>query len=279
MQEAIRKMTVGASLYEPINVFKPMGPDIGIVDGPFEYLTVAGVTLPLPFTTRMTVARLSNGDLFLQSPIKFDEALASELQRMGTIRHLVSPNQFHYAHIGEWSKAFPDAIPWASPRVRQRARARHIEVTFARDLDVNPPEEWRQDIDQTLFPGGYFKEFIFFHKKSKTLILTDTIINVELDKMPEPWRTATKLSGMHHPRGQIFLGMRLPLLLQPRKARAAFAKIHSWRPERIMLSHGRCFEFSWRRSHQEDIWNAGALKVKLIRPRREPISAFGPTTA
>src|SRR6516164_9681694 len=48
VQEAIRKMTVGASLYEPINVFKPMGPDIGIVDGPFEYLTVGGVTLPLP---------------------------------------------------------------------------------------------------------------------------------------------------------------------------------------------------------------------------------------
>jgi hypothetical protein len=87
----------------------------------FEYLTVGGVMLPLPFTTRMTVVRLSNGNLFLQSPIKFDEVLASELQRMGTIRHLVSPNQFHYAHIGEWSKAFPDAIPWASPRVRQRA--------------------------------------------------------------------------------------------------------------------------------------------------------------
>ncbi len=242
VHESIRKMTVGASLYEPINVFKPMGPDIGIVDGPFEYLTVGGVTLPLPFTTRMTVVRLSNGNLFLQSPIKFDEVLASELQRMGTIRHLVSPNQFHYAHIGEWSKAFPDAIPWASPRVRQRARARHIDVTFARDLDFNPPEEWRQEIDQTLFPGGYFKEFIFFHKKSKTLVLADTIINIELDKIPEPWRTATKLSGMYHPRGQIFFGMRLPLLLQQREAKAAFAKIHSWGPERIVLSHGRCFE-------------------------------------
>ena len=32
------------------------------------------------------------------------------------------------------------------------------------------------------------------------------------------------------------------LLLQHRKAKAAFAKIHSWRPERIVLSHGRCFE-------------------------------------
>ena len=233
---------MAASLYEPINVFKPIGPDIGIVDGPLEYFTAVGVRLPMPFTTRMTVVRLSNGDLFLHSPIKFDQALASELQGLGTIRHLVSPNQFHYAHVGEWSKAFPDAVPWASPRVRRRARARRVDVTFARDLDFNPPEEWRQDIDQTLFPGGYFKEFIFFHKQSKTLVLTDTIFNIELDKMPEPWRTATRLSGMYYPRAQIFFGMRLPLLLQPRKAKAAIAKIHRWRPERIVLSHGRCFQ-------------------------------------
>jgi hypothetical protein len=239
---------LGASLYEPVNVLKPMGPDIGIVDGPFEYLTVGGVRLPLPFTTRMTVVRLSDGDLFLHSPIKFDQALANELQRIGAIRHLVSPNQFHYAHIGEWSKAFPHAITWASPRVRQRARARRVDVSFARDLGIVPPQEWRQDIDQTLFPGGYFKEFIFFHKKSKTLVLTDTIINIELDKMPQPWRTATKLSGMYHPHGQIFFGMRLPLLSQPRRAKAAFAKIHTWRPEHIVLSHGRCFE-----DHAEEV--------------------------
>ena len=62
---------MGASLYEPINVYKPMAPDVGIVDGPFEYLTAGGFRLPLPFTTRMTVVRLSNDDLFLHSPIKF----------------------------------------------------------------------------------------------------------------------------------------------------------------------------------------------------------------
>ena len=110
---------MGASLYEPINVYKPVAPNIGTVDGPFEYLTVAGVKLPLPFTTRMTVARLARGDLFLHSPIRFDDRLADELQRLGTIRHLVSPNQFHYAHIGDWAKAFPEALTWASPRVRE----------------------------------------------------------------------------------------------------------------------------------------------------------------
>ena len=187
---------MATSLYEPINVYKPVAPGIGIVDGPFEYLTIAGVRLPLPFTTRMTVVRLSNGDLFLHSPIKFDERLGKELRGLGRVRHLVSPNQFHYAHIGEWARAFPEAINWASPGVRRRARARHVDIDFTRDLDARAPEEWRREIDQTLFPGGYFKEFIFFHKASRTLILTDTIINLELDKIAEPWRTAAKLTGM-----------------------------------------------------------------------------------
>jgi hypothetical protein len=217
-----------ASLYEPINVYKPVAPNIGIVDGPFEYLTAGGVKLPLPFTTRMTVVRLSNSDLFLHSPIKFDGRLASELLGLGAVRHLVSPNQFHYAHIGEWAKAFPNAVSWASPRVRERARARHVDVDFTRDLEASPPEEWRRKIDQTLFPGGYFKEFIFFHKAS--------------DKVTKPWRTATKFTGMHHPYGQIFFGMRLPILLQRQKAEAAIRKIHSWQPQRILLSHGRCFD-------------------------------------
>jgi hypothetical protein len=58
-------MTDAASLiYEPLNEYKAVGPDIGIVDGPLEYFTTAGVRLPLPFSTRMTVVRLKNGDLF-----------------------------------------------------------------------------------------------------------------------------------------------------------------------------------------------------------------------
>ena len=74
---------MGAALYEPINTHKPVASNIGVVDGPFEYLTVAGVTLPLPFTTRMTVVRLSNGDLFLHSPTKFESRLADELEQLG----------------------------------------------------------------------------------------------------------------------------------------------------------------------------------------------------
>lgn len=233
---------MAAALYEPIGTLKPLAPDIWIVDGPFEYLKVAGIRLPLPFTTRMTVVRLAAGNLFLHSPIAFETRLADALRALGTVRHLVSPNQFHYAHIGEWSQAFPDAISWASPGVRKRARARHIAVDFARDLAADPPEDWRSEVDQTLMPGGIFKEFIFFHRASRTLILTDTIINLEPGKIDQPWRALTKLTGMAAPDGGIFFGMRLPMRLQGSRTRAAIRKIEAWRPERIVLSHGRCFE-------------------------------------
>jgi hypothetical protein len=234
--------TTVPSLYEPINVYKPVGTDIGIVDGPFEYLTVAGVQLPLPFTTRMTVIKLENGDLFLHSPIAFHAGLKDTLDSMGRVRHLVSPNQFHYAHIGEWSKAFPGAVVWASPGVRRRARARQVDVHFDYDLTAHAPDDWQAEISQILIPGGYFKEFAFFHQKSKTLILADTIISIELDKIGQPWRFFTRLSGMYHPYGQIFFGMRLPMMLQRSKTRNAIDTITSWRPEHIVLSHGRCFD-------------------------------------
>jgi hypothetical protein len=236
--------TIGAAseVYEPLNQYKPVAGNIGIVDGPFEYLKMAGVRLPLPFTTRMTVVRLSNGDLFIHSPIAFLATLADRLQTMGTVRHLVSPNQFHCAHIGEWSQAFPDAVTWASPCARERARSRGIDVRFDRDIGIESLEEWRAEIDQTAVPGGIFREIVFFHKDSKTLILADTIINLELDKIRQPWRFAAKLTGMYYPRGQIFFGMRLPLILQKRKTRAAVQKILSWQPERIILSHGRWFD-------------------------------------
>lgn len=84
-------------------------------------------------------------------------ALAAELRQLGTVRRLISPRQWHYVHIGEWRKTCPDAIAWASPGVRRRARARHIDVHFDHQLEPAPPEVWSAEIDQALLPGGIFK--------------------------------------------------------------------------------------------------------------------------
>ncbi len=230
------------SLYEPLNQYKPLAPNIGIVDGPFEYVSMFATTLPWPFTTRMTVVRLANGDLFLHSPVAFDVALAKRMQSLGVIKHLISPNKLHYAHIGEWLRGFPEAVAWASSGARERARSRQIDVGFSRDLGPAAPVEWQDEIEQLIIPGGIFNEVVFFHKGSRTLILADTIMNFEPDKIGQPWRLIAKLTGTCYPSGQMPLDMRLSFLPRRRQVGAAFEKILAWKPERIILSHGRCFD-------------------------------------
>ena len=142
----------------------------------------------------------------------------------------------------EWADAFPDAVTWGLPQRYILARMRRMDLRFTKHLSETAPVEWKAEIDQTLVPGGIFKEFAFFHPTSKTLILTDTVLNIELHKINLPWRLAIRLTGMYYPFGQIFFGMRVPQLLQRRKTSAALGKIRSWQPERIVLSHGRCME-------------------------------------
>lgn len=229
-------------LYEPINTYKPFAPLIGFADGPFEYVVLAGIKMPLAFTTRMTIIQLANGDLFLHSPIAFDAALAAHLQSMGTIRHLVSPNRGHYAHVGEWARAFPQAITWASPGVRERARSVGVDVRFERDLGGEAPAEWRDEMDQTIISGAVLDEVVFFHRNSKTLIVADTIMNFELERLKQPLRLVAKLNRTTYPLGGMSLDMRIAFWPNKRMVRAAIEKVMTWQPERIVLSHGRCFD-------------------------------------
>jgi hypothetical protein len=50
----------------------------------------------LPYPTRSVIARLENGDLWVWSPIKLTADLRTEVDRLGIVRHLVSPNKLHH---------------------------------------------------------------------------------------------------------------------------------------------------------------------------------------
>ncbi len=231
-----------SALYEPINSYKPLAPHIGIADGPIERVGLFGMKTPWPFTTRMTVVQLASGDLILHSPIAFDAALAKRLQSLGRVRHLVSPNRGHYAHIGEWARQFPHAIAWASPGVREPARSQRIEVEFQRDLTTQAPPDWRDEIDQTIIPGAVLDEVVFFHRASKPLIVADMIMNFEPERLSQPYRLIARLMGICSPGGGLSPDLRLAFWPKKRAVRGAYEQVLAWRPERVVLSHGRCFD-------------------------------------
>ncbi len=211
-------------LYVPISQYKPVATNIGIVDGPFEYVSL-GVKMPWPFPTRMTVVQLKSDDLFLHSPTAFDATLAAQLAPLGRVRHLISPNRGHYAHIGEWARACPDTVAWASPGVRARSRSQQIAIDFARDLGPDAPTEWSGEIDQIIVPGFVLDEVVFFHRASRTLILADTIMNFEPTKLRQPYLAIARLAGVSAPHGGMPVDMRLSFRPRRHRVKSAYERI------------------------------------------------------
>lgn len=230
-------MTTG---YEPLNTLKPIGPDIWIVDGP------AIKFYGMPFSTRMTVVRLTNGDVWLHSPTAYDATLSEAITEIGPVRHLIAPNWIHYAYIADWQESFPDAAAWAAPGVAERAASRKIDMRIDHDLKVDSAETpWQGEIEQMVVQGSpVHREAVFFHKASGTLILTDLIENFEIKNLSWWMRPFARLAKIVDPDGQMPRDMRMTFRSNHPKLRAAVERMIAWQPERIILAHGRWYESS-----------------------------------
>jgi hypothetical protein len=225
------------AVYPLLDVPKPVTDGVWIVDsGP---LKAFGMPLPI----RMTVIRLESGDLWLHSPTAYDERLRAELERHGRIRHLVAPNIAHWTFVQEWQQRCPDAITWAAPGLRERSQVKKSGMRLDRDLGDAPPPEWAGEMEHVVVPGGAgFREVAFFHKPSRTLVLTDLVVNLEADKMPAPMRIFARLTGVLAPDGKAPLYLRLVIRAKRAEAAAAASRMLAWAPERVVFTHGRWFE-------------------------------------
>jgi hypothetical protein len=223
--------------YPPVDVLKPVAEGLWIVDsGP---LSAYGLALPL----RMTVVRLSSGDLWLHSPTRFDGELKREMEKIGPIRHLVAPDIAHWMHLQDWQRACPEATTWAAPGLRDRREVRKSPVRLERDLSGSPPPEWAGDMEQVVVPGGFgFSEVDFLHQATATLLLTDLIVNIEAQKLPPPIRPGARLAGVVAPNGRAPIYLRLVVRMKRAEAARAAARMVAWAPERVIFSHGRWFE-------------------------------------
>ncbi|MFC2612200.1 MAG: DUF4336 domain-containing protein [Eikenella corrodens] len=235
-------MSAPIHLYRPLYTLKPFGSNIWIADGGIVRMAFP-LGLSIPFSTRMTVIRLADGGLWCHSPIEPNPELLSRINALGEVRHLVSPNRIHYAHIPAWQKHYPQATAWASLGVRERAAAQRIAVAFDADLGSSAPAQWADDIAQLPFLGSpVMTETVFFHRASRTLILADLIENFEPAKFSNRfWAQVMKWVGIAEPDGKTPPDWRATFRNRA-AARESLAQILAWQPDKIILAHGRCYE-------------------------------------
>jgi hypothetical protein len=206
----------------------PIDDDIWIADGPSVPF------LGVPYPTRMTVVRLRDGSLWVCSPIALTDVLATEMDALGAVRHLVSPNKIHHLFLGEWKERWPAARLYASPGLPPRRR----DLSFDAMLGDEPEAAWAAAIDQVVFRGSFvMEEVIFFHRASRTAIFTDLI-----QRFPPSagWRgLLLRLDGLVGPDGSTPREWRLTFLRRGALRRAK-ARVLAWNPERLVVAHGAC---------------------------------------
>lgn len=222
--------------YPPLDLPKRVAEDVVVVDsllpGPL------GTELPV----RMTVLRLPDGALLLHSPTRYSPALAEALAALGPIRHFVAPNIAHWTFLRDWQRAFPEATTWAAPGLRQRGQVRRSGLRLDHDLGTIPPAAWGGVIGLVTVPGGFgFHEVALFHAPSRTLILTDLVLNLEAARLPALLRPLARLFGSTAPDGMPPPYLRAVIRLRRRAAMHAAEQLLALLPERVIFAHGQWF--------------------------------------
>ncbi|XP_062231861.1 uncharacterized protein LOC133929206 [Phragmites australis] len=140
--------------------------------------------------TRMTVVKLKSGGLWVHAPIAPTKECIQLLKELDApVEHIVLPT-FAYEHkifVGPFSRKFPKAQIWVAPR--QWSWPINLPLEFfgifrARPLkDEDDATPWAAEIEQKVLSSpevgiGPYVEVAFYHKPSRTLLVTDAVIFV-----------------------------------------------------------------------------------------------------
>ncbi|HEX8236398.1 MAG TPA: DUF4336 domain-containing protein [Abditibacteriaceae bacterium] len=190
--------------------------------------------LGLEVGARMTVVRLSDSPLLVISPIDLTPQLRAELDALGAVRCIIAPNRFHFLSVSEYSKAFPNAALFIAPGVKV------ADAPVSGTLNEHAEALWSDVLDQAIFYGNKMEqEVVFFHRNSRTLILTDLCFNVRRATAPIQ-RVAARLLDINGKFGP----SRLFRITTRDKttARASRERILRWDFDRVVMAHGEVLE-------------------------------------
>lgn len=189
-----------------------------------------------PYPYRAVAIRLEDGSLFIHSPIQLSPDLRADIDALGKVKYVVSPNRIHHLHMGDWSQAYPDARLYASPGLARKRK----DLVFAKTLAPNTREpEWAHQIEHCIFGSeegrkGWFDEIVFFHRASRTVIFADMIMDFDPAIFSPIARVTTRWNQMYRrtPRG-----IQLANMFGRASLRRSLETVAGWESEHLTVAH------------------------------------------
>jgi hypothetical protein len=190
----------------------------------------------LPISSRMTIARLADGGLWLHSPVPLRPDQREALLQLGPVRFIVAPSKAHHLFLTQCMQAFPDAQVFGAPGLRQK----RPDIKALNDLPSPAEAPWAGELQSFVFEGiPAANETVWFHAPSATLIVTD-LLQWWQGPLPLPARLYARLTRVRQ-------GLGVPLtvrgLVRDRAAAQRSARqIMQWPFERVVTAHNAVVE-------------------------------------
>jgi hypothetical protein len=112
------------------------------------------------------------------------------------------------------------------------------------------------------------EEVVFFHRRTRTLLLADLIENFEPGKVRGFYGWLVRLADVVAPDAKTPIDLRLTFLGRKKEARSAFEWMVTWESEKVIMAHGRPYERTARRN--SDARSAGWVPGRASAPKRVP---------
>jgi hypothetical protein len=187
-------------------------------------------------STRMTVVRLSDGKLWLHSPVPLSERLRGQLDALGEVAYIVAPNKMHHLYLSACAAAYPSAQLFGAPGLAKK----RPDVAGLRTLGPDPEAGWQHDLEQLQVRGVPIgNEVLWFHRASRTLIMTDLCQHWQ-GELAFGAALYARLTGV---RKRLAVPYTVRLMVKDKAAVAETARqILRWPFERVVMAHNAIVE-------------------------------------
>lgn len=150
----------------------PHGPLTEIAEGVWN---VDGTLVDMPLPRRMVIVRLDDGGLLIHNPIALEEEEMKQLDALGPVRFILTPNGFHRLDSPGYQQRYPEA-KLLCPK---GARAKVAEVARVDGSYADFPDDSRVRLEHLEGIRGAEGVVIVAGADGTTLVLNDALFNLD----------------------------------------------------------------------------------------------------
>jgi len=193
-----------------------------------EPVSILGMRL----TATMTILRLADGGLLLHSPVAMTPERRDEVEKLGSVTHLYSPNSFHHLRIGDWAAAFPAARLHAPAGLAKKRPDLRIDRVHGSGSEP----AFAGIVDEKRIEGCRLEESALVHRPTRTLIVADLVHNV--GKPSDAWSAIYTRAMGFYDRVALSRMLRWTAFSDRTAARRSLDELLELPFERLVVGHG-----------------------------------------